>query len=49
MVAIIACSVIGSDEGVEVPSAVVMVGSLDCCHHVTIRVLNGRHILAWDE
>ena len=48
MVAIVACSVIGSDEVVEVFSAVVMVGSLDCYPHVAIRVLNGTCTLAWD-
>ena len=37
------------DKVVEVPPVVVILGSLDRCYHVTIRVLNGTRTQAWDE
>ena len=39
---VVACSVIGVVILVEVLSVVDMIGSLDRCHHVTIRVRKGH-------
>ena len=47
--AVVACSVTGGAEVVEVLSVVPMFGSLHRCHQVTICVLNETRTLAWDE